>query len=132
MLTPEELDSLEATLLPALERHHLRLLAHGLRTLQQIGGSRSGPPPDMAAIQAWCASRPDIGDDRAFSEAFSRQLVGVAQQLQAMAPPGRQALDLDLSDLVRWSQARAEARIAAAASPEPGSASPPTPTGPSG
>ena len=31
MLSEHDLQELESTLLPALERHHLRLLAHGLR-----------------------------------------------------------------------------------------------------
>jgi hypothetical protein len=37
VIEASELAELEATLLPALERHHLRLLAHGLRTFQAVG-----------------------------------------------------------------------------------------------
>ena len=36
MIEADELAELESTLLPALERHHLRLLAHGLRTFQTV------------------------------------------------------------------------------------------------
>ena len=35
MLSEHDLQELESSLLPALERHHLRLLAHSLRCLQQ-------------------------------------------------------------------------------------------------
>jgi hypothetical protein len=42
VLDPQELNLLDSTLLPSLERHHLRLLAHGLRTLQAAAGRRQG------------------------------------------------------------------------------------------
>lgn len=117
MLTPEEIQELEATLLPALERHHLRLLAHGLRTLQQIAGSVAGAvpgtPPEPSRIRAWALAQAAIGDDPTFVEAFCAQLHGVGQQLQAIAGAERQALDLELADLIRWARQQADQRIAA-------------------
>lgn len=111
MLTPAELGELESILLPALERHHLRLLAHALRTLQDIAGRRHGPPPDAGSIDTWLLRQPPIEDDRAFATALAVQLDNAARQLEAIAAPSRQALDLDLDDLIRWATCQADGRI---------------------
>jgi len=124
MLTPEELTVLESSLLPALERHHLRLLAHGLRTLQGIAGRRDGSPPDAEAIRAWAMQQPPVADDPPFAEAFCAQLGSAARQIEAIArAAGRPPLALELKDLVAWARAQADARLScpgAAGSPPPG------------
>ncbi len=115
MLSQVELVELDSTLLPSLERHHLRLLAHGLRTLQQIAGRRQGPPPSHAAIEAWILAQPQIsGDsaDTAFAAAFATQLGAAARQLEGMAQAPERALELSLTDLIAWARREAEARVA--------------------
>ncbi|MFM7086044.1 MAG: hypothetical protein ACKOXO_03505 [Cyanobium sp.] len=121
MLTPDELQELESTLLPALERHHLRLLAHGLRTLQRIAPT-AVEPPDIARIQAWVLQQEPIDADPAFAAAFSEQLSSVVRQLQQIAGPGRAPLSLDLADLIAWARAQADQRIQAAEAPSAGAA----------
>lgn len=113
MLTPEEVAELESTLLPALERHHLRLLAHGLRTLQQIAGGRRGDPPDAGQIRDWVLRQPATAGDQGFADAFTAQLVSVADQLRAIAGPSRPALELELDALERWARRQADRRVAA-------------------
>ncbi len=127
MLNPAELQQLESTLLPALERHHLRLLAHGLRTLQTIAGQRSGPVPAADAIAAWAAQEPLIQSDPGFAEAFLEQMWSVCHQLETIAADGGrqplQPLELDLDDLVLWARQQADRRISAreaASGPPPG------------
>ena len=111
-LSREELQQLESTLLPALERHHLRLLAHGLRTLQAIAGRRHGEAPELEAIRAWAGRQKAIADDDAFAEAFSQQLLGVSRQLQAIAHERhRPLLALELDELSGWMQQQADARL---------------------
>ena len=109
-LNPAELAALEAPLLPSRERHQLRLLAHGLRTLQQIADRRAGPPPQLAAIQAWARQQPSIGDDETFVSAFSIQLQVAGQQLSQLAGdrPGG-ALALELSELINAAQRQSQA-----------------------
>lgn len=109
-LNPEELAALEAPLLPSRERHQLRLLAHGLRTLQQIAGRRAGPPPELAVIQAWARQQPSIGDDETFVSAFSIQLQVAGEQLSQLAGdrPGG-ALTLELSELISAAQRQSQA-----------------------
>ena len=125
MLSPEELAELEASLLPALERHHLRLLAHSLRSLQAAAGRRSGPLPERAELLAWALDQPELQADSGFCQAFLDQLQGAGIQLEHIvqdtsalkqafnpsepAPPG--PLGLDLADLVAWAQRQADRRI---------------------
>jgi hypothetical protein len=106
----------------------LRLLAHGLRTLQQIAGRRAGPPPELAAIQTWARQQPSIGDDETFVSAFSIQLEVAGQQLSQLAGdrPGG-ALALELSDLTTWATASANDRLAIIPPTTPLPGTPPAP-----
>jgi hypothetical protein len=123
VLSEAESRQIESTLLPALERHHLRLLAHSLRTLQAVADRRGGAAPTRAAIEAWARSQPQVGADVGFAEAFVDQLIRAAHQLEAIAtepvpetgqtPTADGALGLDLDDLVAWARRQADQRIAA-------------------
>jgi hypothetical protein len=118
MLDAEELQELEATLLPTLERHHLRLLAHGLRTLQAIAGRRGGALPPAAAIEVWARSQPVIEADPGFAQAFLTQMASVAAQLESIAAAhGRAPLALELPDLVAWARGAADQRLRSPANP---------------
>ncbi len=123
MINQAELRVLEATLLPSLERHHLRLLAHGLRTLQAVRRPRRSELPNRAALEQWALAEPTIADDKSFREAFINQLLAVGAQLQQIAAgSGRGPLDLDLDDLVLWARNQADQRLSDSteASPPPG------------
>jgi hypothetical protein len=120
VLTPEDLDLLEASLLPALERHYLRLLAHGLRTLQAIAASTADPQraPDRAQMEAWAASQAPMADDPDFQEAFLDQLVRLMGPLGEIASRGRQPLlTLQMSQLVAWVKEQADARLSSPGQP---------------
>lgn len=118
MLSPDELQELESTLLPTLERHHLRLLAHGLRTLQAIAGRRTGALPPEGAVAAWAATQPVIAADAGFAEAFLHQMGHVATQLAAIATDaGQEPLALDLADLIHWATGKADRRLRPPADP---------------
>jgi len=132
-LTADELRQLEATLLPALERHHLRLQAHTLRTLQQIAsgqaaqGSESDPQPhpppgwplplpNAEAIEAWMRQQPAMTaevDSADFIAILSQQLLASGAQLQQRAVQIglSSALELSLNDLIDWATADADRRL---------------------
>jgi hypothetical protein len=106
MLAHDELQQLEATQLPTLERHHLRLLAHGLRSLQAASGRRSGASPSPEAIAAWLMRQPGYDRDPGFTHAFLTQLDALRAQLEVIAAGcGLEPLALDLDDLCRWATA---------------------------
>lgn len=116
-LSLAELAELEATLLPALERHHLRLLAHGLRTLQTIAQSTAATLqpetlPDQAAIVAWVRQQPPIAGDAPFQAALVEQLMATGAQLEQIAGAlDRAPLALELADLSAWATHQADRRL---------------------
>jgi hypothetical protein len=111
-LSAEELIGLESTLLPALERHHLRLLAHGLRTLQAIAGRCSGQPPGPEAIAAWGCRQPQLADDPGFQQVLAEQLATIAAQLVPIAATlDCDPLALSLDDLSQWAVQQADRRL---------------------
>jgi hypothetical protein len=130
MLTPEDQSLLESTLLPALERHFLRLLAHGLRTFQAIAAS-SGEPgrlPDRPQIASWVASQGALADDPGFQGAFVEQLCRLRDPLQAIGDrQGLSPLDLPMETLVAWVSEQAAARVNPLATPPPAAGTIPPP-----
>ena len=119
MLSEHDLQELESTLLPALERHHLRLLAHSLRCLQQAAGA-SDQLPAHEGLMAWAQEQPNLAVDPTFIPVLVEQLGKAALQLQAIgAELGKPALHLEIADLVRWGQRQADQRLADAANGDP-------------
>ena len=111
MLSEHDLQELESTLLPALERHHLRLLAHSLRCLQQAAAGGTTMPA-QAGLMAWAQQQPNLAVDPTFIPVLVEQLAKAAVQLEAIGqefhkPP----LALEISDLVRWGQHQADQRL---------------------
>jgi len=111
VLSEQDLQELESTLLPALERHHLRLLAHSLRCLQQAaeGGTTM---PAQEGLLAWAHQQPNLAVDPSFIPVLVDQLAKAAVQLEAIGLAVHKApLDLEIPDLVRWGQQQADQRI---------------------
>ena len=126
MLTPEDQALLEATLLPALERHFLSLLAHGLRTFQAIAATTDQPTdqskqlPERLQIEAWAASQASLADDPGFRDAFVEQLCRLRDPLGEIAARGGQSpLDLRIEALVAWVREQADGRLSRPATPPP-------------
>ena len=101
-LSAAELAELEATLLHALERHHLRLLAHSLRSLQAMAAHQpAGALPGHDAMRAWASQQPALADSPCFQAVLVEQLEAAGRQLQQLATSlGRSPLALELGDLI--------------------------------
>ncbi|MBU6250727.1 MAG: hypothetical protein KGO47_06120 [Cyanobacteria bacterium REEB417] len=128
-LSTAEIERLDATLLPAFERHHLRLLAHALRTLQQVQRHINSPYlPEPAAITQWLLEQPGLIQDPDFCERLALQLHGAGRQLEALATQhGVTPLELELEALINWARDQADRRLATEAPttpPEPPAAPP--------
>jgi hypothetical protein len=103
VLSPDEQRWIESLALPAREDHQLRLLAHGLRTLQTIASRRQGELPARATIESWVLAQPQIAGDQGFAQAFVRELVGLGAQLERFATNRSGGpLGLELADLPAW------------------------------
>ena len=132
MLTESELQELDSSLLPTLERHHLRLLAHSLRCLQQAAaeaGQTAGSAAalnDPAALNAWAARQPNLVADPAFIPVLVEQLGKAAVQLERIGQErGIAPLQLELADLIAWGKACADARLSEQAGSDPSALTPP-------
>ena len=126
-LSAAEVQQLDSTVLPALERHHLRLLAHALRTLQRIAGE-SDPVqwPSQPTIERWLLQQPQLSQDNAFAHQLALQLSHAGRQLAHVAErQGMAPLQLDLADLISWAREQADQRLASGPPGQP----PPGPTG---
>jgi hypothetical protein len=129
MLTPDDEDLLRATVLPALDRHHLSLLLHGLRTFQSIAARTDAPRdlPDRSSLEAWVAGQPVLEGDPGFQEALVEQLCRLRDPLRTIAGcVGVAPLDLGGDALLAWVQEQVDARLSSpAASPTEEAPSPP-------
>lgn len=111
-LSRAEAERLDATLLPQLERHHLRLLAHGLRSFQAMGRGCRGALPGPQEVDRWLEQQPALADDPGFRSAFRQQLISLGHQLeQIAADAGSTPLALSLEQLIHWARAQADSRL---------------------
>ncbi len=111
-LSRAEAELLDSTLLPHLERHHLRLLAHGLRSFQAMADRRQGALPTAEQLAQWLDQQPGLSADPSFRDAFRQQLVGLGQQLeQIAAAAGCTPLALSLEQLIHWARGQADDRL---------------------
>ncbi len=111
-LTREMVEEIDATLLPTLERHHLRLLAHCLVSFQQMQApATNGPVPTLEQQRSWCQKQPQLRDDPQFGELLLKQFQGAARHLEALAHSHDiTPLELTLSHLIDEAMALARAR----------------------
>ena len=110
MLSETDLSELDSSLLPALERHHLPLLAHSLLCLQQVASEGQS---DQEALTAWAQQQPSLVADPAFIPVLVEQLAKAAVQLEAIGKArGIPALQLTMADLVAWGRSVADLRLA--------------------
>jgi hypothetical protein len=111
-LSEAEAELLDSTLLPHLERHHLRLLAHGLRSFQTMAGRNGGTLPSAQQLEHWLDQQPAVANDPGFRDAFRQQLIGLGQQLERIASEaGCSPLALNLEQLIHWARSQADSRL---------------------
>ena len=125
MLSPADLQLLESSLLPALERHHLRLLAHSLRCLQQAACGAQNPPSE-SQLHAWADAQPSLSADASFIPVLLEQLNKALLQLEQIASwRGLPAMALTMTDLLAWGQAQADQRLGVTQAAPPAGLTPP-------
>ena len=112
-LSRADAERIEATLLPNLDRHHLRLLAHCLRSFQAIADPRqSGPLPDRRTLEQWLLQQPQFLDEPQFRDLLLKQFLAAAQQLEDLAKQqDLSPLELNLEALIEASTSASKARL---------------------
>ena len=108
-LSRESIARIDATQLPQLERHHLRLLAHCLACFQTMGPTPAdGSLPRETSRRHWCLEQPRIAEDPDFLDRLLEQFDVAALQLETIAqaqqvPPMTLTLDaLITAAETRW------------------------------
>ena len=112
-LDRQQIERIEATLLPVVDRHLLRLQAHCLVTFQQIAMPiQEGPLPTRDRWQEWCDQQPQLADDTEFSEQLMMQFTVIAGQLEGLARKlNRTPLELELNDLIHQAEMNSRDRL---------------------
>jgi len=119
-LDPDSVQRLDATLLPALQRHHLRLMAHCLATFQSMSAPGAKELPGEKQRLAWCSSQAPLRNDPAFTRLFLEQLAAAACRLEDLSRRrGLRPLELGLQDLIEDAEAHARPLNPQPAPPRP-------------
>lgn len=102
------IERIDATLLPQLDRHHLRVLSHCLDSFQAMAApENTGAIPDESKRRLWCQQQPVVAEDQMFLDTLLLQLNAAAEQLDQLALElGKPPLALTLDDLISASEAR--------------------------
>ena len=109
---PEVVARIDATLLPQLDRHHLRLLVHCLDSFRTMASGGDGQLPDAASRRRWCEQQPVVVEDPSFLRSLLLQLDGAGRQLDELAQQlGKRPLELSVDDLITAAEARCHHRL---------------------
>ena len=108
-----QIERIDATLLPAVDRHLLRLQAHCLATFQQIAMPlKQGPLPTRDRWQDWCDDQPQLASDEEFREQLMMQFTVIASQLEELANQLELTpLELKLNDLINNAETNSRQRL---------------------
>ncbi|BEV36823.1 hypothetical protein [Synechococcus sp. M16CYN] len=105
----ETIARIDSTLLPQLDRHHLRLLIHCLESFRSMNRKTDGALPDVDQRRRWCEQQPMVARDTRFLNVLLSQLNNAALQLELLADScGKQPLHLSLDDLIAAAEIRCQ------------------------
>ena len=112
-LDREQIEQIDATLLPAVDRHLLRLQAHCLATFQEIAMPlQQGPLPTRDRWQDWCDRQPQLANDGEFREQLMMQFTLIASQLEELATQLELTpLELKLNNLIKHAEENSRHRL---------------------
>ena len=114
------IERIDATLLPQMDRHHLRLLAHCLESFRAMEGAEGDGLPSAASRRRWCEQQPVVAEEASFLRSLLHQLDAAAEQLQSLADRLKKApLQLSLDDLISAAEARCHHQIQPGRADEP-------------
>ena len=104
-LSFEEIERIDATGLPIIDRHYLRLLAHCLSCFKGMAnGSNVGAFPEEQDRLKWLLAKPALIDEREFVFALLDQLASAGLQLEKIADQCNiSPLELTLQELIDFS-----------------------------
>ncbi len=104
-LTEKEIEQIDATMLPAFERHNIRLLAHCLVSFRSMADDcKKGPLPNKQRRVEWCLKQPALANEKSFIPIFLKQMEIAGLELEKIAAYKIVTpLELTLEDLIKAS-----------------------------
>ena len=104
-INPKELERIDSSGLPTLERHYLRLMAHCLSCFKQMAnGACSGPLPTEQKRMEWFLKQPSLENEEAFRSILLEQFAAAGRYLEQQANTMKTSpLALTLDDLIEAS-----------------------------
>ena len=107
MINADAIARIDSTLLPQLDRHHLRLLFHCLDSFLAMEPTSGKRLPDKTVRREWCEQQPVVAGDPSFVDELLRQFDAAAEQLEELAQRyNKQPLELTLDDLIQDAEER--------------------------
>ena len=102
------IERIDSTLLPQLDRHHVRVVSDCLDSFQSMAAPGSnGAIPDENERRLCYQQQPLVADDPTFLDTLLLQLNAAADQLDQLALElGKPPLALTLDDLINAAEAR--------------------------
>jgi len=87
--------------LPIIKKHHVRLLAHCLEILKEIGRDDRSLFKDDEMLKEWCLKQSQKFKDKDFNQLFYEQMSSAAKKLNSFSQSiEKNFKELDLDDLI--------------------------------
>ena len=87
--------------LPAIQKHHIRLLAHCLEIFKAIGKDDMSSFEENVLLREWCKMQSQKFNDNNFNDLFYEQMSSAAKKLNNFSlKQGKNFKELELNDLI--------------------------------
>ena len=100
-LSNEMVKNIDKLNLPIIKKHHVRLLAHCLEILKEIGKDEKSLFEEDELLKKWCKKQSQKFNDKNFNQLFYEQMSSAAIKLNFFSKSIEKKLkELDLDDLI--------------------------------
>ena len=100
-LSAEIVSSIDQLNLPVIQKQHVRLLAHCLEILKEIGKEEASLFEEDELLRDWCEQQSQKFDDQDFNKLFYQQMSSAARKLNSFSlKHGKNFKELDIKDLI--------------------------------
>ena len=100
-LSDEMVKNIDQLNLPIIKKHHVRLLAHCLEILKEIGKDENSVFEEDELLKKWCEKQSQKFNDENFNQLFYKQMSLAAKKINFFSKSiDKNFKELDLEDLI--------------------------------
>ena len=100
-LSDEMVKNIDQLNLPIIKKHHVRLLAHCLEILKEIGKDENSVFEEDELLKKWCEKQSETFNDKNFNQLFYEQMSSAAKKINFFSKSiNKNFKELDLEDLI--------------------------------